>query len=334
MSGDLHELQTLVTANIPGLDSGDDTESDVLHAYVRQLLTDYLLVPPGTGDPIARSMIDDLMRTHSSPDGKPRPAWTWDDVYAIEKALARIEPIERVRRRVVAARQEFRELAGQRAYEGYVALAPPDPAKASEDEVRSDLLQLLAEVQWLYATVGVQHGVRNRLLRNLAIGSLFLVGVPAAVTIAAIFVAHRDFSIPGLVIVMMCGALGGLVSTYRRVYGLPLDGNPAVNLVVLDRSKALIYLSPAIGAVFAAVFYVLLISGLVSGELFPAVDTPGPSEGATTVTFAEFVTLTAPRAGVDIAKLMVWSFIAGFAERLVPDTIERLSASSSGDGGK
>jgi len=43
-------------------------------------------------------------------------------------------------------------------------------------------------------------------------------------------------------------------------------------------------------------------------------------------TFSEFLSLTAPISGWDFAKLLIWSFIAGFAERFVPDTIDRLVA--------
>lgn len=40
----------------------------------------------------------------------------------------------------------------------------------------------------------------------------------------------------------------------------------------------------------------------------------------------DFLKETGPRDGVAFALLMIWSFIAGFAERLVPDTLNRLVA--------
>jgi len=40
----------------------------------------------------------------------------------------------------------------------------------------------------------------------------------------------------------------------------------------------------------------------------------------------EFLRDTGPQNGVSFALLMIWSFIAGFAERLVPDTINRMVA--------
>lgn len=48
-----------------------------------------------------------------------------------------------------------------------------------------------------------------------------------------------------------------------------------------------------------------------------------------TLNFAAFVTHTGPASGVDFAILLVWAFIAGFAERFVPDTIDRLVAQAS-----
>ena len=42
------------------------------------------------------------------------------------------------------------------------------------------------------------------------------------------------------------------------------------------------------------------------------------------VNFANFANVTVPSSGWDFAKLLVWGFLAGFAERLIPDTLHRM----------
>ena len=330
--GEESTFHKIASAEIPGLDDGEG-ESDVLKAYVRQLLTDYALVPPGMGDPQARELIDKLILAGQKPDDQcceqaARAEWTWDDAYAIEKALALIEPIERVRQRIVSARQEYKELAGDLPYAMYLASAPRELDKATEAQLRADLMQVLSEIQWLYSTVGVQHDVRGKLVKSVVIASLVLVAAPAALTILIVNVRQQSFSIPVLVMVMLCGAMGGLISTYRRLQGLPLEGNPAVNLVTLNRSAKFTLLAPFIGSIFALVLFFLLVSGLIKGDIFPAIDTP-ESPLADQVGFNKFIMETGPRTGIDFAKMMVWSFVAGFAERLVPDAIERLTSAAS-----
>lgn len=67
--------------------------------------------------------------------------------------------------------------------------------------------------------------------------------------------------------------------------------------------------------------------------------TPAPAEAAspsesdassqsqsTVLRIKDFLRDTGPKDGVSFALLMIWSFIAGFAERLVPDTLNRLVA--------
>ena len=54
-----------------------------------------------------------------------------------------------------------------------------------------------------------------------------------------------------------------------------------------------------------------------------------PQECSKTIDFSAFVKETGPKSGVDFAMLLVWAFVAGFAERFVPDTIDRLISQSA-----
>lgn len=54
---------------------------------------------------------------------------------------------------------------------------------------------------------------------------------------------------------------------------------------------------------------------------------PATTDKATSVLkIKDFLKETGPKDGVSFALLMIWSFIAGFAERLVPDTLNRMVA--------
>jgi len=51
-----------------------------------------------------------------------------------------------------------------------------------------------------------------------------------------------------------------------------------------------------------------------------------PTDQKAVLKIKDFLKETGPKDGVSFALLMIWSFIAGFAERLVPDTINRMVA--------
>lgn len=125
--------------------------------------------------------------------------------------------------------------------------------------------------------------------------------------------------------VPLCGIIGGFVSIQQRLNKVTDE-----ELVLLNASWFQILLVPIFGGVFALVLYLVFLSGIVSGDLFPAFAFPtqeGIEEGEDFMLriFRE----TYPNSGPDLAKLLFWSFVAGFSERFVPQLISKVTSSVS-----
>ena len=133
--------------------------------------------------------------------------------------------------------------------------------------------------------------------------------------------ASRDTTRTYLVTyVFMSGLCGGFVSIQQRLPAITLD-----ELRELSNSWLSILLIPINGGIFALVLMLMFLSGIVEGAMFPkyyhqAIDT---SNGV--VSFKLWLINTCPATGPDIAKLLFWSFVAGFSERFVPQIITKTS---------
>jgi hypothetical protein len=78
------------------------------------------------------------------------------------------------------------------------------------------------------------------------------------------------------------------------------------------------FLSPVSGGVFAVVLYFIFQGGLLAGSIFPQVP------ALNIWIFDHHWGNANEMKDVSWGMLMVWSFIAGFAECFVPDTLDRL----------
>jgi hypothetical protein len=127
-----------------------------------------------------------------------------------------------------------------------------------------------------------------------------------------------------------CGIIGGFVSIQQRLKSVSDE-----ELELLARSWFQIVLIPIFGGVFALVLYCLFLSGIVSGHVFPAFTMPKPATTGPDNNFMiDLLTKTYPSTGPDLAKLLFWSFVAGFSERFVPQIITKVAAGAGGDDGK
>ncbi|MEO8077367.1 MAG: hypothetical protein ABI818_13635 [Acidobacteriota bacterium] len=163
--------------------------------------------------------------------------------------------------------------------------------------------------------------------------------------------------------VALAGIMGGCVSMLQRIQSAPSEGDALFNLAALNNGWSGLSLSPLYGGIFASLLFVLFAGGVLQGSVFPVINTPkapsgagaGPTPPPSTPAPAQAAAASAPTAvphdeaaadthsvavlrirrflnetgpvdGVAYALLIIWSFMAGFAERLVPDTLNRLVA--------
>ena len=156
--------------------------------------------------------------------------------------------------------------------------------------------------------------ITNRL--SVALGTLTAIFVPGAMY-ANSYPSGNIVTAP--MAAFMVGVIGGFVGLQRRLKALSDD-----DLTLLANSWVSVSLSPLVGGILAVLTYVLFVSGLMAGTLFPkfVADAPpatGPINGLAII-------FAVHGEAVDYAKLLFWCFIAGFAERLVPDKLKGLAA--------
>lgn len=164
--------------------------------------------------------------------------------------------------------------------------------------------------------------ISNRLVTALVVLILLMV--------CGAFFAH--YSPEGRIInapiaAFSAGVIGGFVGLQRRLKMMSDD-----DLTLMANSWVYVCLSPLVGGILAVVLYLLFISQLISSDLFPKFipDSKAPSTEVQKG-FSEIFAVHGE--SVDYAKMMFWSFIAGFSERFVTDIISKFD-NDPGAGGK
>jgi hypothetical protein len=123
-----------------------------------------------------------------------------------------------------------------------------------------------------------------------------------------------------------CGLIGGFVSIQQRLKKISDE-----ELELLSRSWFQILLIPIYGGVFALVLYLAFLGGIVEGAMFPRFFVPEFAVPPSSDDMKKLFTATYPVGGTDFAKLIFWSFLAGFSERLVPQIISKTGGSKEKD---
>jgi len=183
------------------------------------------------------------------------------------------------------------------------------------EDLRAEMDFILSEFLYVYLITPLRHQARGRLLRYcwrpfLAISTI-LVGLGGLIA----WHEGRPDRFATLALVPIFGSMGAMISLQQRLENMPNRGDSLRYCIALDSGRATLWTTSIAGSVFAVIINLVFLAGMIEGDLFPSFDhlhgidqnTPGVKPLA------------------DIALMLIWSFISGFAERLVPDTITKLT---------
>jgi hypothetical protein len=127
--------------------------------------------------------------------------------------------------------------------------------------------------------------------------------------------------------VIGAGVVGALFSSLLRLYNYEdLPKALTDTKFALTNLYLIIYaLVPlVIGAIAATALYLAFMSGLLKGDLFPMFVCHDGAEAACK-SLEGFAQRFAPSGPEDYAKALVWGFLSGFSERLVPDLLQNIA---------
>jgi hypothetical protein len=215
--------------------------------------------------------------------------------------------------------------------------------------LRADIKYLLSKFYLYYSMLPMREGLRDELTNRAVRRTLLFVGVLALLiflNLGSVLIFNKGAeSAAGLTVltVVLAGIMGGCVSMLQRIQSAPSEGDALFNLAALNNGWRGLSLSPLYGGIFASLLFVMFAAGILKGSVFPVISTPKTREAVQTepvspattppatpapevLRIKSFLNETGPADGVAYALLIIWSFLAGFAERLVPDTLNRLVA--------
>lgn len=303
--------------------AGIGFNSGSINASYQQIRTEVLAFWPEAAKASASGLVKAILSGSSNPSDA-----SWDAITQAEIDLIRVLPTSSLILKYMGLRTELAELAGSELAVTYLAGLPVDASGLNDDGLRANCLYMLSQVQRLRALRKGFNRVRSYVT---ALATILLV-----LLIFLIIVWYRtatsntQTSMFATTTLVFTGMLGGCVSALARLYSVSWINGIATgtdNLGDTFFSLLLNFILAILeGGLFAVILYTVFLGHIVSGSLFPVFQTiTEANKGDFKLYHIYFEQGLASHA--DFAKALVWGFIAGFSERLVPDFIGTLGTS-------
>ena len=285
---------------------GGELQPSYEEDYFRTLLAEFDASTPKDPDGI-RARVAEIR------EKKPIDAFATTELELLVLRLASHEELSQV---LPPLRKRVAEVTGED-----VSKAPIE--QLSDPVLRSEAVYLSVQLQKFYILNDRFEKTRQRLIRHFFSTMLVVTGLIGAAALVEVEMKHNPVTV--LTAAMFAGMFGGFTSCLRRVYTFNRGSDPISAMQALTASRASMLASPVLGVIFALGIYLCLLGGILTGNLFPSLTVQGMAGRA--MTFSEFFG-TVEGSPADFAKLMLWAFVAGFAERLVPGVLDSFAAAA------
>lgn len=258
----------------------------------------------------------------------------WDRINRAQQAIATCLPVTAVPEHFRSWLRQAQELkiAGIADFEAMASAGFFDNGGVPLDK-RDVLLSLVQATQAAYRERRMSRELRNTTARALVARGIAL----AFVAMAFMVLAHMSPEIQDrpseaaertLVSSSIVFTLGSVVSFgllgafFSRLIQFQRTTLFTLSDYIVTFQLGVMWVRLVVGAIGAVIFYLALRGQLIAGTAMPDLSKLSGFD----VRAEPVAPLSVVTVHTELAKLMIWSFIAGFSERLVPDSLSSIEA--------
>jgi len=236
----------------------------------------------------------------------PEQPRNWTNAYAVEQLLIHLFDDDTVVTEFQIRVREAKTVLRKDLADYYAAELVKTPLTPGQR--RALLGRLVNDLQWRYTVNEVKRQYSKSITLNT--GRFFILSLAVFAIAVLLTVPYPDLmksDLRLLVPAVLAGCWGAAFSMLSNLKDR-LDASELDDLKVLS-ALSILGSRVLIGAGAASILYFFFVAGLVTGTAFPDLHKDKPEEWL-----------------AQLALLVVWCFVAGFSERLIPGLIARTEA--------